>query len=609
MKTKQGTISIITALVLVGAFIVTLFAVVLAQASVSLKDSAEKVYIDGVCSVEDGEWTPTVPENMVATRFHHAVIRGRLSQRPAYGQKLAIVSTNVWYQFIADGYAVSNKRPDDTSPLKNSPGTCIEYIEPEFLNTELDLELYYPYQPFSNRDLSDLIDLYVVDDNGIYSLILKNQYFMLLTALIISSFGFFVFPIAGFVLGGINLRYLSFSVLSFVGGIHLIFKILYPYLPLWIHDPVLCMSLGEATIHIFCISMLLFIKVTLKEPRHGKISNLVLSGYTAVVVIVFLFSPLGVMDLYTCKPISHIAYVIASTALTVCMFRELRTNKEAKHALITLLPITAALIFDALNAYLGFINITYLELGTVLALAYQIVNLVIDLRIQYKEAIRYQQLQKELYESRVAIMVSQIQPHFLYNSLTSIAMMCSINPETAQEATITFAEYLRGNMDSLKQKTPVPFTKELEHLKKYLYIEKLRFGEDLNIEYDIQATDFMLPQLSIQPLVENAVKHGVGMKREGGTVTIATRETETAYEVIVSDDGVGFDTEAVKNDGRSHVGMDNVRRRLDEMCGGKVEITSQIGQGTVSRVIIPKQRSILTQKTRRNSHENTMRRR
>ena len=581
MTTKQGTISIITALVLVSASIVTLFAVVLTQASVSLKDSAEKVYIDGVCSVEDGEWTPTVPGNMVATRFHHAVIRGRLSQRPAYGQKLAIVSTNVWYQFIADGYAVSNKRPDDN----------------------------YPYQPFSNRDLSDLIDLYVVDDNGIYSLILKNQYFLLLTALIISSFGFFVFPIAGFVLGGINLRYLSFSVLSFVGGIHLIVKILYPYLPLWIHDPVLCMSLGEATIHIFCISMLLFIKVTLKEPRHGKISNLVLLGYTAVVVIVFLFSPLGVMDLYACKPISHIAYVIASTALTVCLFRELRTNKEAKHALITLLPITAALIFDVLNAYLGFINITFLELGTVLALAYQIVNLVIDLRIQYKEAIRYQQLQKELYESRVAIMVSQIQPHFLYNSLTSIAMMCSINPETAQEATITFAEYLRGNMDSLKQKMPVPFTKELEHLKKYLYIEKLRFGEDLNIEYDIQATDFMLPQLSIQPLVENAVKHGVGMKREGGTVTIATRETETAYEVIVSDDGVGFDTETVKNDGRSHVGMDNVRRRLDEMCGGKVEITSQIGQGTVSRVIIPKQRSILTQKTRRNSHENTMRRR
>ena len=101
----------------------------------------------------------------------------------------------------------------------------------------------------------------------------------------------------------------------------------------------------------------------------------------------------------------------------------------------------------------------------------------------------------------------------------------------------------------------MPFERELDHLEKYLYIEKLRFADKLNIAYDIQCTDFELPLLSIQPLVENAVKHGVGMKEDGGTVTIATRETDKAYEVIISDDGVGFDTEAKKNDGRSHIGM------------------------------------------------------
>ncbi|MBQ2581184.1 MAG: histidine kinase, partial [Ruminococcus sp.] len=127
--------------------------------------------------------------------------------------------------------------------------------------------------------------------------------------------------------------------------------------------------------------------------------------------------------------------------------------------------------------------------------------------------------EKELYEAKVAVMTSQIQPHFMYNALTSIAMMCQIDPETAQEATVTFAKYLRGNMDSLKQTKPVPFTIELEHLKKYLYIEKLRFGKKLNVEYDIQTTDFCIPMLSVQPLVENAVKHGVGMKKKGGTVT------------------------------------------------------------------------------------------
>lgn len=198
--------------------------------------------------------------------------------------------------------------------------------------------------------------------------------------------------------------------------------------------------------------------------------------------------------------------------------------------------------------------------------------------------------EKELYEAKVSIMVSQIQPHFMYNALTSIAMLCTIDPERAQEATITFSKYLRGNMDSLKQTKPVPFDHELEHLKKYLYIEKLRFANKLNIEYEIGPTNFKVPQLSIQPLVENAVKHGVGMKKKGGTVKIATRETETAFEVIISDDGVGFDVNAPrKEDGRSHVGMENTRTRLKELCGGEVRIESTVGEGTTATVILPKE--------------------
>ena len=198
-------------------------------------------------------------------------------------------------------------------------------------------------------------------------------------------------------------------------------------------------------------------------------------------------------------------------------------------------------------------------------------------------------VQKDLYDAKVQIMVSQIRPHFMYNALTSIAMMCELDPMTAKKATIAFADYLRGNMDSLKQTKPVPFETELEHLKNYLYIEKLRFDYLLNIEYDIQATGFELPLLSIQPLVENAVKHGVGMKKGGGTVKIASAETDSAFEVIVSDDGVGFDVNAPKkDDGRSHVGMENTKRRLKEMCKADIVITSEVGKGTTARVIIPK---------------------
>ena len=226
-------------------------------------------------------------------------------------------------------------------------------------------------------------------------------------------------------------------------------------------------------------------------------------------------------------------------------------------------------------------------------LADSLADLSCELDFYIRENVRIaeerEKTKKELYEAKVSVMVSQIQPHFMYNALSSIAMMCTIDPETAQEATVTFADYLRGNMDSLKQTAPVPFEMELEHLKKYLYIEQLRFGKKLQVEYDLPVMNFRVPMLSIQPLVENAVKHGVGMKKKGGTVVISTRETDTAYQVIIRDDGVGFDPDAKKEpDGRSHVGMENTRKRLMNLCGAGIITESVIGEGTTVTITLPK---------------------
>ena len=219
-------------------------------------------------------------------------------------------------------------------------------------------------------------------------------------------------------------------------------------------------------------------------------------------------------------------------------------------------------------------------------LADVISDLALEIDRYNKENLK---VQKDLYDAKVQIMVSQIRPHFMYNALSSIAMLCTLDPEKAQEAIVEFSDYIRCNMDSLKQTAPVPFEKEIEHLKKYLYIEKLRFGKKLNIVYDIRTMDFEIPLLSIQPIVENAVKHGVGQKKKGGTITISSEETGDAFIVTVADDGVGFDADAPrKEDGRSHIGIENTRKRLKDLCNADVVITSVIGEGTTARVIIPK---------------------
>ncbi len=198
------------------------------------------------------------------------------------------------------------------------------------------------------------------------------------------------------------------------------------------------------------------------------------------------------------------------------------------------------------------------------------------------------EMELKLQESQISIMLSQIQPHFLYNTLNSIYQLCETNPMRAKSMVNFFAEYLRNNLSTLEEPGLVSFETELSHVKTYLEIEKIRFEDTLEIEYDIQCDAFFLPVLTVQPIVENAVKHGTSKKRGVGTVVISTLEDEEDYIVQVSDTGCGFDPSVPKNDGKSHVGIENVRQRLFNMCEGSLTIESEIGVGTLVTIKIPK---------------------
>ena len=198
------------------------------------------------------------------------------------------------------------------------------------------------------------------------------------------------------------------------------------------------------------------------------------------------------------------------------------------------------------------------------------------------------QKEARIAQQQTQIVLSQIQPHFLYNALAAISVLCRRDPDTAKNAVDNLADYLRANLDSLRFEKMISFKKELEHVNAYLFIEKLRFGEDLQIACDIPCEDFMIPSLTLQPLVENAIRHGICGKEDGGTVTICTQKTDTEYLVIVMDDGVGFEPEKVKNDGRSHIGLKNVRERLQLLSSGILSISSVPDVGTKVVIHIPR---------------------
>jgi LytS/YehU family sensor histidine kinase len=205
-------------------------------------------------------------------------------------------------------------------------------------------------------------------------------------------------------------------------------------------------------------------------------------------------------------------------------------------------------------------------------------------------SIHAAKLEKELEDSRIAIMLSQIKPHFLYNVLNTIYHLYRKEPEMAQEAVSNFAEYLRCNMLSIEKSEPIPFREEYQHIQTYLTLEKIRFGDKLDVVYDVNVTDFKLPPLTVEPLVENAVKHGVTKKRGGGTVTISTYRTDQAVLITVSDTGIGFDPDHYMDE-ENHIGIRNVRSRLRHLAGGNLSITSS-ENGTVAVVTIPEKRGV-----------------
>lgn len=221
--------------------------------------------------------------------------------------------------------------------------------------------------------------------------------------------------------------------------------------------------------------------------------------------------------------------------------------------------------------------------------AFAISLLLIYIVLQQEQEKQLIEKELELSDSRIKVMVSQIQPHFLYNTLNSIYHLCEKDSRMAQQAISDFSDYLRMNLKSLDYTGPIPFKEELRHVKTYLHLEKMRFEEDLRVEYDIGTDDFLLPALTIQPLVENAVKHGIIPKKGGGTVTLTTREESECYRVIIADDGVGFVPGIKKEDGKSHVGIRNVRQRLREMCRAELDIESALGKGTRMTITLPKE--------------------
>ena len=213
---------------------------------------------------------------------------------------------------------------------------------------------------------------------------------------------------------------------------------------------------------------------------------------------------------------------------------------------------------------------------------------------QIKQDRRRQQAifeqQREIAHERASVMVLQMRPHFIYNTLISIHSLCRLDPLKAQQITMDFTDYLRRNFSAIASDSPIPFSTELTHTRAYLAVEQAQYDDMLVVDYDTPFIHFCVPPLTLQPIVENAVKHGMDPYSGPLRISVRTRHTDaggsgpSAAEIIVKDNGRGFDP---ANGGEPGIALKNIRQRLAIMCGGSLDISPGDGGGTVVTVTIP----------------------
>ena len=292
------------------------------------------------------------------------------------------------------------------------------------------------------------------------------------------------------------------------------------------------------------------------------------------------------------NPFFWVAKAIAFFMFALMIFILIRYRKTLGRRRIIIFSLSVALPLVASLLRQIFPRIDYLSLS--MSLSIIIIRNLVDI-----ERARIVNLQDaKLREERVRLMLSQIQPHFLFNTLNTIYVLCEQDSAKAQRAIEEFSEFLRANIGSLESDGPVSFGTEMKLVRHYLYLEQMRYQEDLQVEFRLDAENFYLPALTIQPLVENAVKHGLAKAPGGGTVRVHSFELSEEFVVEVVDNGIGFTPETyiggssptLSETGKEplHIGLRSVRERLREMCGGDLEIVSRPGAGAIARVSLPK---------------------
>ncbi|MBE5955021.1 MAG: hypothetical protein E7253_01065 [Lachnospiraceae bacterium] len=332
------------------------------------------------------------------------------------------------------------------------------------------------------------------------------------------------------------------------------------------------------------IALMMYVRMrVLRFDRYRRICEVFIFIGVVLLPGVFLLQALEIRDIYEMQMAGYLLFFItAAWAVMSAIYYYVEHRKRISgltviNGILYIIVVAAILLVDSNRQLLFLPNDLLIRLGVALIIFFEL--------YMFFEQIRQKERMQEAVEEqnrnlKLQIATNQISPHFILNTLGAIRSMIRTDGERAYDLLYDFSKYIRNNMVEKDYTKQIPFLEEMDYIDTYLTLEKLRFGEKIKVEKDFQITEFRVLPLTVQPFVENAVKHGLMEAKRGGTVWIRTWLKEDHVFIEIKDNGVGFDVHKMMEDeNRTSIGMKSAMYRIQYKMGGECKVNSTTQQG------------------------------
>ena len=564
------------------------------------------VYFDGEYRIENGEWNKIVKNEHIPSTKGDVKLRGNFHMLAPDGEYVGIYRGEIPIAFYTDHinltfYEDGNEYfvIDSENPMYGSSVCGVIWTGVVFMGDSdktIEILIHNPHSYGNETAIDEMLSKMTLwsgidfEKEALNSGDTQRTIGLLLIIVAMMFLGIALFSSL------IHLK--NTKIIWVLGGAVLFAGIYFAYsaygVSLWSESVVTNTTVLGASMMLYMLFFAMIIICLLQETRKiGTVTVFILGMANAVFFILPILTDIYFYDTWIWWVFVQIA---VNLVLIGCLLREFFVLKTKQKWIYigALLPLIAFAV-DAVGTWTG-----AWKGGLISKCVFGLLFIVVIIMVlkfipnSINAAVKAKELETEkimlnaqLAESRISTMMSQIRPHFIYNTLGSIEQLCEFDPKKAGELVHDFAKYLRGNFGELDNPKPILMSQEMEHVHHYISIENVRFP-DMTFSFEMNSDDFKIPALTVQPIVENAIKHGLMKLQSGGTIRVISYETETDYCVSVEDDGIGFDT-SVLLDERKHVGLRNIRERLKTMVNGTLEIESVINVGTKVLIKIPKE--------------------